>query len=918
MAITSFEDYTKNFLQENKIDSSPVKTVAPELSIPSQPAKPFWERSGIVQDLLGSFYNLGKDLGQLDPYVQNIQKELKGRQMKAAEDLRNNNYVSQRQKEILANLADGNNPMYKLSAPRTDLEVTGDVLQSAAWFIPGGWFMKGGAGIAGGVAKTLGAKVLEGATVAGSTAAIATAGAKLSEGGTVEDAVKAGVLAAPFGIGLGVAIPVAGSVIGKAAKQVWGAFGKYAESHPDLFISSVGKRIENLGEYGKQFVQKLQQADTETLAKKGEMWSKLNTLVVEDSEKKASKIVSLVDIPKESQLKITAALDGYADKVALSKEESSIAKALRSHFDSIGAEGEGVKLFKQRKDYFPHSGLVEEDMTKSTAAWKDAVKYQTEVTKAFDSEKEFKKAFEDYLTYVDTGGKKGKAFIANFVRNGSTTTKLTPEEVVYLERNLNGELKSKIQKEVGTAIDWKKINQAKIEAQDFSSKFLQKKYPGKRFFEKAREMDHPFYDPNVVRATMDYSMKYAERYAQGITYGVENETIKKLRAQITDEVRRNIGRTAFEGKKNTIYQLIDTALGQTKQLSGAEKVSALIRTLSAPKLVFSQIINLGQSVANPALVADMPTVFKGILKAFTKEGIMNGMRSGSALESTIAEITNRTGDSNFASKLLKWTGFSATEKFNRIASANIGMLWVEKNFLKLMRGGLNPKYVSRLEELGIDVQRAMQAGHITEQEAFRAAKLFTDKTQFRARPIDLPLFAQSPMGKIFFQFKSFSYNQSKLVYNQTVKELISGNYGKGLRNLIILGTIFPMTGEVLSDIRSLASGTKKPTDALKRYIYDIGSAGGMGLAADLIESMYTGKLPSQILGPTLSSAADLSVMAADVARKAFKGKAKLTDAQIRLLLNQTGALRPLANYGFPSKTKDQENTLKTLFDLLND
>ena len=45
-----------------------------------------------------------------------------------------------------------------------------------------------------------------------------------------------------------------------------------------------------------------------------------------------------------------------------------------------------------------------------------------------------------------------------------------------------------------------------------------------------------------------------------------------------------------------------------------------------------------------------------------------------------------------------------------------------------------------------------------------------------------------------------------------------------------------MVGEVTSDIRSLITGSKRPTKALDRYLSNIANAGTFGLALDLWES----------------------------------------------------------------------------------
>jgi len=168
---------------------------------------------------------------------------------------------------------------------------------------------------------------------------------------------------------------------------------------------------------------------------------------------------------------------------------------------------------------------------------------------------------------------------------------------------------------------------------------------------------------------------------------------------------------------------------------------------------------------------------------------------------------------------------------------------------KRFRSVSNPEML-RLKELGIDVEEAVARGYLDRDDILTAGFNMSKNTQFLSRPVDLPGFAQSPWGKVVIQFRTFVIQQGDFLKRTIVDDLSGkGDFKRGMRNLVILGTVFPMTGEVIADVRSLVTGRNRPTEFWDRYFDNITSVGGTALAFDAFKSAEKGRFLEFMGGP---------------------------------------------------------------------
>ena len=542
--------------------------------------------------------------------------------------------------------------------------------------------------------------------------------------------------------------------------------------------------------------------------------------------------------------------------------------------EEIGQEAQrlGVRIrlkagidypFKPRGNYYPHIVPTEDTLLKGKLR-EEVLDNALRINK-FKTKEEAMEVLDSYLEFVRKEGKGGKFWINYLLETGQAKT----------------------------------ADEARGKTLRF---FKASRINRSGHLEKAREMDFPFYIQDARKTIPMYLMGTVRRLEEIKQFGLKFEKIESLMGRIA----RTQGREA--GKE--IRTIIKKLTGAIETSPQKQKVIGFLKTLQIPKLAFAQILNIGQNI-NTLLSTDAPTFLKALAWSFTEEGKKNALKSGSILETILRETRKIAGgEEGFGSGFLRYVGFTATEKANRTVATNAGIIYASKTLQKLKRNPLNRVYRTRLEELKINPDEALKKGYLTDNELLMAGQIMSEKTQFRNRPIDLPAFVASPEGKLIFQFKTFAYHQTKLLKDRFLQQIRNNNYSGLARDLMILSTVFPLTGEIIADIRSLITGQERKTEAFDRYLENLITVGGMGILSDTIQSASWGRLSEYILGPAVSSTI---VEPIERITKATQ-RGEMNKGDIKYLLRQTGFGRTFANYLFPNNRKEQETFLDTLIE----
>ena len=480
-------------------------------------------------------------------------------------------------------------------------------------------------------------------------------------------------------------------------------------------------------------------------------------------------------------------------------------------------QGRKLRPFRKRQDFFPHTFADISTLAKRGKIREDVIEnlQRRKIRPGRESAAQF---LDEYINFLDEKGGRPDSLIRHLIDTGQAAG---PAEAFRLLRVFRDRQRVKRQGSV----------------------------------EFSREINLPFYDPNPARVLPRFVVDASKRLKQIEVLGQNNQNINALMAKIP------------RADADFARKAVDRILDLTNEKPS--RASSLLRNIQGFKLGLAGIPNSTQGTLNTMLAADFPAVAAGFRGMFSKRGRRLGVESGAALDSVVQEALRQLGGGATAlSTYLRAVQFTRTERLNRVFAANAGANYAgrllnrltgkKKQFLpdSFSPSGGKSRARDMLAELGIDAAAAVKRGKLSPDDILIAAKKFSDLTQFRSRPQDLPLFASSNAGKVFFQFKTFIYNQTRLIGKETIGEFRVGRFGRGTRGLIVLGVLFPMAGEVTQDLRSLIKGRPRPTDPFARYLDNIGASGALGVLEGLQSGVY-GEGASFIAGPTVGTAGDI-------------------------------------------------------------
>lgn len=366
--------------------------------------------------------------------------------------------------------------------------------------------------------------------------------------------------------------------------------------------------------------------------------------------------------------------------------------------------------------------------------------------------------------------------------------------------------------------------------------------------ERSREVNLPFYDTNIDRVI--------PQYFEGAYFRLE--TIKRFGPK--DQIKKElISRIESEGGDSSVIStVIDRLTGVDAQtnLPGItpEFLGKVREFQTVTKLGLSAIPNSTQSV-NDVFLVGLKNTAKGIKDSLKKEGREFADEIGATLQSTVDDIIRQStgGASGWTANFLRGVGFTATERMNRTIAANAGKNYVIDLSNKLLRNPGNKFFRRSLQEIRVDPDKILKQGGYNYNDLVRGAQTVVRRAQFESSPLELPIFFTSPHGKVLTQFKTFAFNQAKLMKEAVLGEALKGN----MRPMIQAITLMPILGEGVRDVRAILSGKKRDKKGMERIAENISAVGGLGIVSDIYSSARYGGVAETLIGPTGSDLAQL-------------------------------------------------------------
>lgn len=311
----------------------------------------------------------------------------------------------------------------------------------------------------------------------------------------------------------------------------------------------------------------------------------------------------------------------------------------------------------------------------------------------------------------------------------------------------------------------------------------------------------------------------------------------------------------------------------------------------ASKMTLGVLANMSQT-ANTLMTFGMKNLVRGFKEATVKEQRVY-MEEMLALNHSMMTNIGRmlgeeglavTGAEKVAEMTLKYTGFSAVERINRIVAGSAGYAAakdiVSKGAMGRLRGNTLDKARRQSQQLGFDLDdmiskvRAIgkdgkihhentvanledflsNANSIGKKVLDDAAFLAAQKTQFIPSKMRRPLKWNHPLGRIAFQFKTFALQQGRLIRDQVFGEAAAGNVAP----LAYFMSASPIAGELVGDMKAFVKGEERTDNLADRAIENLMYLGGFGLLTDLWQSTVYGDFSGALLGPTFGTVEDFA------------------------------------------------------------
>lgn len=346
--------------------------------------------------------------------------------------------------------------------------------------------------------------------------------------------------------------------------------------------------------------------------------------------------------------------------------------------------------------------------------------------------------------------------------------------------------------------------------------------------EKTRQYDAPGYEM-THDAIIEYTNRALDRITKAEQFGPNNEYLNQAFQDLKDQ-----GYSPDHIDK-VFEKYVNIALGNIDHNTTGHKISSAIRKFNAVTSLSAAGISNSTQSTNTAAVGGIGRTVKAIVNqigggAWGAEARAAAEKSGVALDHSIADITQQQlGTNGMIARNIASPFFHKIEKFNRQVSAMVGADYGDHLAAK-------GDYATLRDKFGItgDIGETL-----TNAQKTQMARKMVEISQFKVDPMDLPGWADSALGKLAMQFRTFGYKQTEFVYNQVVREAMKGNMAPLARFIAVGVPAGIASNEVRAQIQGKAgsllaekvTGKKdtQPEDTTPKSQQTLGKI-GMGLA----------------------------------------------------------------------------------------
>ena len=383
------------------------------------------------------------------------------------------------------------------------------------------------------------------------------------------------------------------------------------------------------------------------------------------------------------------------------------------------------------------------------------------------------------------------------------------------------------------------------------------------------------------------------------------------------QTNRGLGRFA----DTLMDRVLDPELDQTRVVDALRNMQVITLMGRAVVQNASQsTISAITAGVGPTIKALRDMVRSGGYKAADDAALRFGVAVDSAMDDFLRFETAGGITGKLARGVLTGTGFQWVERFNRRLAASIGSHLIDDSIRAAQNG--SDEAITQLKRLGLNPSEILKRGGITPDETARGVRNFVRRTQFVTAPEELPLLASSGLGRLLYQFKTFSIKAAENFMDE-----VRVNPIQFARRAVVMA---PIPG-ALVELGRLASST--PPRQLRKRIENemdahtpLGHAmrfaanvGISGIFFDAIRSAGFGVegISEFLLGPTASTAMEGITAMTRLAPRTRAGQPVALEERAkplgRFALQRIPVLGPTIRRGLlpPREAKPKTSTLRS-------
>ena len=231
------------------------------------------------------------------------------------------------------------------------------------------------------------------------------------------------------------------------------------------------------------------------------------------------------------------------------------------------------------------------------------------------------------------------------------------------------------------------------------------------------------------------------------------------------------------------------------------------------------------------------------------------LTSGLIIDNVLKDATLYQGN-RMGELLLKYNGFTGTEKLNRMLAAMTGAVYLKEQYVEAVAG--SRRAVKRLGELGFSLDALRSRNGPDFDDMLVAGRKFVDETQFVDTPTERIRFAQNARMRWLLQFKTFTINQTRFMMRELQRRPVrTVMFGFGVMPAVGAGVNFARNTVQQQLLGAPPSRYQEHQTPRQEYLEAMANAGAWGLASDLMFSWAMqaelGELSRSVVTPPLIS-----------------------------------------------------------------